>query len=233
VVILTLWRRPDRRAPDTLRCRCDDSISKTRTSRSPIRLSRHRPRSTPFRSPPCPANRRAGGVVKFQALKNAVRVRCREGFIQGPGGEGREIVQHHTDLHRIRIMDVSAVTHSGGRILRGSLLRHLYVAPRFMRAEKHEHVGGTVTAVCTVVALLLAGFGRDGLTHLADELCRTFVVANHRTLWIGCFEVKIEQLLDPCDVGASLRRGCRSRPSRGESNGGTTSMSAMARPICS
>jgi len=42
------------------------------------------------------------------------------------------------------------------------------MTPGLVRAEKHEQFGGAVTSVFGIVALRLAGFGRDRFAHLAE-----------------------------------------------------------------
>jgi hypothetical protein len=76
------------------------------------------------------------------------------------------------------------------------------MTPRPVGIEKHEQVGRAITVVFTIIALRLGRPSGDRLAHLADQLCRTFVKANHRALRIRRFGVKIEHILHPRDIGA-------------------------------
>jgi len=69
-----------------------------------------------------------------------------------------------------------------------------------MRIEEDEQIGGAVATVLVVVAFELTRLGRNGLTHLADELDRGFVEADHRPLWIGRFGIEVEHVFHAGDV---------------------------------
>ena len=63
-----------------------------------------------------------------------------------------------------------------------------------------NRVRGPVALVFAVVALKLTRLGRDRLAHLADELDRALVEADHRPLWVGRLGVEIEHVLHAGDV---------------------------------
>ena len=67
-------------------------------------------------------------------------------------------------------------------------------------SREHEQVRGAVAPVLAVVALDLSRRGRDRLPHLADELDRALVEADHRSFRIGRFAVEIEYILHAGDV---------------------------------
>jgi hypothetical protein len=71
-----------------------------------------------------------------------------------------------------------------------------------MDVENNEQVDSAVTAVLVVVTFELAGCGRDWLTHLADELDRALVEADHRSLGIGRLGIEVEDILHPGDIFA-------------------------------
>ena len=71
-----------------------------------------------------------------------------------------------------------------------------------MDVEKNEEIDGAVATVLVVVTFELAGRGRDWLTHLADELDRAFVEADHRSLGIGRLGIEVEHILHAGDVFA-------------------------------
>ena len=132
-----------------------------------------------------------------------------------PGGVGRKIVHHHADQIRVRIVDIGQIAHAGGEVVRGPLICHLHMAPRSVRVEKHEQIGRAITTIFTIVTLRLTWRGRDRLAHLADQLCRTFVEANHRALRIGLFGIEIKHVLHPRDIGAvNLRNAPHVPPPR-------------------
>ena len=99
-------------------------------------------------------------------------------------------------------MDIDKITHAGGKILSLTVIRDLHMTPGFVRIKKHEQIGCAIAAIFIIITLGLAGFCRDRLAHLADQLRRTFIEANHRMFRIGCFGVEIEHILHSCDVGA-------------------------------
>ena len=75
-----------------------------------------------------------------------------------------------------------------------------------LRIEEDEQIGGAVAPILAVVALDLPGLGRDRLAHLADELDRALVEADHRPLRVGRFGIEIEHILHAGDVvGVDLR----------------------------
>ena len=69
-----------------------------------------------------------------------------------------------------------------------------------MRVEEDEQIGRAVAAILAVVALELPGLGRDRLAHLADQLDRALVEADHRPLRIGRLGIEIEHVLHAGDV---------------------------------
>ena len=71
-----------------------------------------------------------------------------------------------------------------------------------MRIEEDEQVDRAVAAILAVVAFELARLGRDRLAHLADELGRALVEADHRPLRIGRFGIEVEHVLHAGDIFA-------------------------------
>src|ERR1700692_4915520 len=71
-----------------------------------------------------------------------------------------------------------------------------------MHVDDDEEIDGAVAAVLVIVAFELARRGRDWLAHLADELDRAFVEADHRSLGIGRFGIKVEHVFHAGDVFA-------------------------------
>ena len=119
---------------------------------------------------------------------------------------GRQIVEHHPDALGLRIMDVGEFAHADGEVRRRAALGDLHLAPGAVRVEEHEQVGGAVAPVLAVVALDLPGLGRDRPAHLADELDRALVEADHRPLRVGRLGIEIEHVLHAGDViGIDLR----------------------------
>ena len=52
------------------------------------------------------------------------------------------------------------------------------------------------------LTLRLTRLSRDRLAHLADQLCRGLIKANHRAHRISLFGVEIKHVLHPRDIGA-------------------------------
>src|SRR4029077_16557913 len=96
-------------------------------------------------------------------------------------------------------MDVGEIAHAGGEVLGGTPLGDLQLAPGAVHVQEHEQVRGAVAPVLAVVALDLSRRGRDRLAHLADELDRALVEADHRSFRIGRFAVEIEYILHTGD----------------------------------
>ena len=88
-------------------------------------------------------------------------------------------------------MDIDEFTHALGVVLRRSPLGDLDLTPGAMHVEDDEEIDGAVAAILVIVPFKLAGRGRDWLTHLADELDRAFVEADHRPLGIGRFGIEV------------------------------------------
>jgi hypothetical protein len=72
-----------------------------------------------------------------------------------------------------------------GEVRRPTALGDFNPAPGAIGIEEDEQVGGAVAPVFAVVTLDLPGRARDRLVHLADELDRTLVEADHRPLWVA------------------------------------------------
>ena len=69
-----------------------------------------------------------------------------------------------------------------------------------MRVHGHEQVHRAVPAILVIDALELAGRGRDGLAHLANQLKRALVEAHHRARRVERLGVEIEHVLHARDV---------------------------------
>ena len=87
-----------------------------------------------------------------------------------------------------------------GEVFCRAPLGDLDLAPRPVHVEEDEQIGGAVAAVLAVVALELARLGRDRLAHLADELDRALVEADHRPLRVGRFGIEVEHILHAGDI---------------------------------
>src|SRR5947207_15325428 len=59
---------------------------------------------------------------------------------------------------------------------------------------------GAVAAVLVIVAFELARLGRDRLAHLADQLDRALVEADHRPVGIGRFGIEVEHVFHAGDI---------------------------------
>ena len=116
---------------------------------------------------------------------------------------GRQIIQHDPDALRHR--------DNGHRRVRACIRR----SPRRSRlsvtltlrqgrctSRKTNRLTVPLRSILAVVALELAGHGRDRLAHLADELGRALVEADHRPLRIGRFGIEVEHILHAGDVFA-------------------------------
>ena len=99
-------------------------------------------------------------------------------------------------------MDIDEFAHALGVVFRRPPLGDLDLAPGTMHVEDDEEIGGAVAAVLVIVAFELARLGRDWLAHLADELDRAFVEADHRPLGIRRFGIEIEHVFHAGDVFA-------------------------------
>ena len=141
-----------------------------------------------------------GDVMELQSAQHPSRFVGREGLVERAGGMGRQIVEHHPDALGLGIVNVGEFAHAGGEVLRRAALGDLHLAPGAVRIEEHEQVGGAVAPVLAVVALDLPGLGRDRLAHLADELDRALVEADHRPLRVGRLGIEIEHILHAGDV---------------------------------
>jgi transposase len=79
-------------------------------------------------------------TLELDVLENAMRLWCRECFVQCSRGVGREIVQNDADQLRLRVVRVDEITHALSEVLCRLLLRGLHVAPASVRVEKDEQV---------------------------------------------------------------------------------------------
>ena len=146
----------------------------------------------------------------------------RKGLVQRAGGVGRQIVLHHADLLGLGVVDIDQVTHAVGVVLRRPTVGDLHFAPGRVHIEDDEQVDRAVALVFVVVAFGLAGRGGDRQAHLADQLGRALVEADHRPLWDQAARRRGRARL-PCG-----RRRCR-RPAECTTCRGATA-SVRSRP---
>ena len=87
-----------------------------------------------------------------------------------------------------------------------------------------EQIDGAVATVLAIVTFQLPWFGRDRLAHLADQLHRALVEADHRPLGIGRFGIKVEHVFHAGNTFAVDPRNapqypCGFRPAAGAGHG--------------
>src|SRR5258705_11875544 len=71
-----------------------------------------------------------------------------------------------------------------------------------MDVDADEEIDGAVAAVLVIVTLELTRLGRDRLAHLADELDRALVEADHRPVGIWRFGIEVEHVFHAGDIFA-------------------------------
>jgi hypothetical protein len=113
---------------------------------------------------------------------------------------GGQVVHDHADFLGLREVEIDQVLHALGEVLCGASVRHFHPSPGMVGVEEDEQVGGSVALVLTVEALELAGLGRNGFSHLADELGGAFVEADDGTAWVRRLGVEIEHVLHARDI---------------------------------
>src|SRR5882757_1957068 len=99
-------------------------------------------------------------------------------------------------------MDIDELAHAVGVIFCRPPLGDLDLAPRPMDVDADEEIDGAVAAVLAIVAFELARLGWDRLAHLADELDRALVEADHRPVGIWRLGIEVEQIFHAGDVFA-------------------------------
>jgi hypothetical protein len=113
-----------------------------------------------------------------------------------------ENILHNADTFGIGEMDIGEFAHALGVVFCRPPLGDLDLAPGPMHVDADEEIDGAVAAVLVVVAFELARRGRDGLAHLADELDRALVEADHRPFGIGRFGIEVEHVFHAGDIFA-------------------------------
>jgi len=71
-----------------------------------------------------------------------------------------------------------------------------------MHIEEDEQIDHAIATILVIVTFELARPGRNGLTHLTDELHRAFVEAHHWPSGVGRLGIEIEHILHAGDVFA-------------------------------
>jgi hypothetical protein len=97
----------------------------------------------------------------------------------------------------VGIVDIDELAHALSVIFGRASRGHFDLAPRPVHIEADEEIEGAVAAVLEIVAFELARLGRNGLAHLADELDRALVEADHRPLGVGCFGPRVRPIAGP------------------------------------
>ena len=69
-----------------------------------------------------------------------------------------------------------------------------------MRVEKHEQIDRAAALIFAIVTLRLTRRRGDRLAYFTNQLCRTFIEANHRASGIGLFGIKVEHILHTGDI---------------------------------
>lgn len=82
-------------------------------------------------------------------------------------------------------------------------LGDLDLAPGARHVEENEEIDRAIATILIIVTFEVAGLGRNGLTHLADELHRAFVEAHHWPSGVGHLGIEVEHILHAGDVFAA------------------------------
>jgi hypothetical protein len=93
--------------------------------------------------------------MEFEPLQNAMGL-----------GRWVERLSADVDSVRIGITRIDEIAHAMSKTLRGSVIRDLHVAPRFMRVDEHEPIGRAPLRRFAIVALQPARRDRDRLPDL-------------------------------------------------------------------
>jgi hypothetical protein len=99
-------------------------------------------------------------------------------------------------------MDIDEFAHAVGVIFCRPPFGDLNLAQGPMHVDADEEIDGAVAAILVIVAFELARLGRDRLAHLADELDRALVEADHRPVGIGRFSIEVEHVFHAGDIFA-------------------------------
>ena len=143
-----------------------------------------------------------GGVVELQAAQDAPSFGGRKGLVEGAGRVGRQVILDDPYALGVGIMDIGEFAHALGVVFGCAPLGDFDLAPRPVDVDADEEIDGAVAAILVIVAFELARFGRDRLAHLADELDRALVEADHRPRGIGRFGIEVEHIFHAGDIFA-------------------------------
>src|SRR5207247_10869210 len=89
-------------------------------------------------------------------------------------------------------MDVDEIAHALGIVFCGSPVGDLDPAPGTMHVDENEEIDRAIATILISVTFELARPGRNGLTHLTDELHRAFGEAHHGPSGVGRLGLEIE-----------------------------------------
>src|SRR4051794_37409088 len=187
-------------ASAALRPRCHAAISRSSRSRSAMRRLKHWPLRTPISISAMFSQLACLGVKwNLEPTQEAMCLLGRKGLVERARRVGREIVQHHPDPLRLRVVDLDELAHASGEVEGRTLLGDRDLAPGAVRVHEHEQVHRPGTPVLVVEALHLPRRGRDRLAHLADELGRALVEAHDGALRVRCLGIEVEHVLHAGD----------------------------------
>jgi hypothetical protein len=99
-------------------------------------------------------------------------------------------------------MDIDKFAHALSVVFCCPPLGDLDLAPRPMHVDADEEIDGAVAAILAIVAFELPRLGRDRLAHLADQLDRALVEADHWPLGIGRLGIEVEHVFHAGDIFA-------------------------------
>ena len=99
-------------------------------------------------------------------------------------------------------MDIDEFAHALGVVFCRPSLGDLDLAPGPMHVNADEQIDGAVAMVLAIVTFQLPWFGRDRLAHLADQLDRALVEADHRPLGIGRCGIEVEHVFHAGNIFA-------------------------------
>jgi hypothetical protein len=78
-----------------------------------------------------------------------------------------------------------------GEVLGGTMIGDFHMTPGFVGVQEYEQIRRAIAPVLAIVPGRLPGYGRNRLTHLADQLRRALIETHDGILWIGGFRIEI------------------------------------------
>src|SRR5579875_206615 len=135
-----------------------------------------------------------GRVVELQPAGNPARLLWLECLIQRSWSMGIQIIQHDSDLWRVRKMHIDQFLHRCGKILLCPSLGDFYMPPAKIGFQEQEEIAGSFSLILIIHPFPLSRLWWQRLTYMIEHLIGALIKADAWRVRIIRLRIQIQHV---------------------------------------